>query len=102
MQIGEKDLALPQKWKLRLARLLDFHNHVRARENVSCLIDNFCAGFDVFFVWITGIEPRIFFHEHGMTAQGELVRGRWQTRHALLLFLTFFRYAYNRACSGRT
>ena len=53
MQIGEKDLALAQQWKLRLKRLLHFHDHVGPRENLFRLIDNLSAGFDVIVVRIT-------------------------------------------------
>ena len=64
MEIREKDLAFAQQRKLRLERLLDFHNHVGARENFFRMIDDFCASFDVIFVRITGADTGILFHQH--------------------------------------
>ena len=64
MQVCQKDLALAQQRKLGFPRLLDFHDHVGARENFFRLINNFRSGFDIFFIRITGADAGILFHEH--------------------------------------
>ncbi len=97
MQIREKDLAFAQQRKLRLPRLLHFHNHAGTRENLFRLIENFGAGFNVFFVRITRADTCILFHHHRVTVPDKLVCSPGQQGDALLLFFNFFWNTDNHA-----
>ena len=70
MKIGEKNLSFSQKGKFRRKRLLHFHDHVGARENIFRKIDNLRAGLAIFLVRITGTHSAVFFHQDSVSTFG--------------------------------
>ena len=101
MKIGEKNLSFSQKRKFGRKRLLHFDDHVGPRENIFGQIDNLRAGLFIFLVRITGANAAVFFHQHGVSAFRQLLRGRRDERDAPFLFFNFLRDADDHSASDK-
>jgi hypothetical protein len=90
MQVGEKYLAGSQQGIFGRLRFLHLHDQPRPLEDCAVVGQHRRACMFVIGIGKSRAHARAVFHEHLVAAFDELIRRRWQQRHAVLVLFDFF------------
>ena len=91
MQIGKENLVFAEERIFLREWLFDFHHHVGAGENLGVAGDNFRAGLKIVVVEEANSGSRLGLHDDLVAVLNELIGGRREERHAMLLGFDFLR-----------
>jgi hypothetical protein len=89
VQIGKEDLVFAEERIFLWKWFFDFHHHVGAGENLGVAGDNFRAGLKIVVVAEADACSRLRLHDDLVAVLDELIGGRWEERHAMLLSFDF-------------
>jgi hypothetical protein len=89
VQVGKKNLPGAEQRVFVRQRLLHFHNHLRALEDLGMAADQLRARRDIFLIAVTRSHTRAGLDEQTMPALHQLVCCRRQQRDAILLLFDF-------------